>query len=494
MLSEILLILISTLWFDQVKGQSDLYENCGIILNSPRVSLSTSPITWPWLVSLGYYTGQTWEHQCGGSLIDSEHILTAAHCIEVLNLSANKKWIFRLGIYNLDERSDTKRELLKTTVHPKYQSGVAYFDVAIVQIEKVVFSPSISPICLPNGPSKNLNKYQGLSATLAGWGIFNSSLVGSQNLITGHFTILNYRRCNITHLNDRTFAERTRAYLPNLFQLSVLCANNPATRQSSCSGDSGGPLFIIDHNSERNSYMQVGIVSGSVAGSNECGKSDIPGVFARIDHPEIFDFIKGNTEGLKTTTLSRSTDWFPFDDEIMDGINLLSQVNFECPDGALVNSLKVEEQFGEFRYNFNCLQRAVKPFDLVSNDVSNPWSTLHEDNTQSLQFLVMQKVDCSEHGALRSLRLESIYAEQKFRYAYNCAMPSDQSVECLECLSKSSQGISTFAKFSDLKTLMIDCGTSDQVLSKFQLIRNGNIHYDYTCCKFKECELGEILK
>ena len=72
-------------------------------------------------------------------------------------------------------------------------------------------------------------------------------------------------------------------------------------------GDSGGPLFIFNTATER--YFQVGIVSGGVG---ECGTDRLPGVFTRVDNPEILDFININA-GLQPTVTGKkfSRDVWP---------------------------------------------------------------------------------------------------------------------------------------------------------------------------------------
>jgi len=53
---------------------------------------------WPWLVKILRFDPKTntYKHRCGGTLIDAEWVLTAAHC---LAFKLDGKYIMRLGRY-----------------------------------------------------------------------------------------------------------------------------------------------------------------------------------------------------------------------------------------------------------------------------------------------------------------------------------------------------------------------------------------------------------
>jgi len=51
-----------------------------------------------------------------------------------------------------------------------------------------------------------------------------------------------------------------KEYIPELFTPNVLCASSVVLFQSTCKGDSGGPLMIFDSESE--TYFQIGAVAG----------------------------------------------------------------------------------------------------------------------------------------------------------------------------------------------------------------------------------------
>ena len=71
----------------------------------------------------------------------------------------------------------------------------------------------------------------------------------------------------------------------------LMCAGSSATIQGSCKGDSGGPLVIFNTPNYR--YIQVGVVVGGLI--QDCGSKESrhhPGIYTRLDHPEIMNFLE----------------------------------------------------------------------------------------------------------------------------------------------------------------------------------------------------------
>jgi hypothetical protein len=61
-------------------------------------------------------------------------------------------------------------DILEKLVHPKYDGVSAYYDVAILTTKEMTFTRAISPICLPEDVSYDVNKYDNDLAELIGWG------------------------------------------------------------------------------------------------------------------------------------------------------------------------------------------------------------------------------------------------------------------------------------------------------------------------------------
>ena len=71
-----------------------------------------------------------------------------------------------------------------------------------------------------------------------------------------------------------------------------LCAGEENGNVGPCPGDAGGPLTYYNSQADPPFYMLIGVLHGSVDHCVDQKKADAPAIFARVDHPEIFDFIK----------------------------------------------------------------------------------------------------------------------------------------------------------------------------------------------------------
>lgn len=187
----------------------------------------------PFMVSLRWNNG----HSCGGTIINENWILTAAHCIG----SDPEGCSVQYGESVLDRASTNVVKAAAFYPHEGYDPSNQYIhDIALVKLEEPM---SINlhdfKVRLPISGSYFAT---GTPAVLAGWGLNATGGVVMPILQKVDLQVFSAFDCGQLH--------RSKVHYTNI------CGGIPEGGKGQCSGDSGGPLLVDG--------VQVGIVSWSV--------------------------------------------------------------------------------------------------------------------------------------------------------------------------------------------------------------------------------------
>merc|ERR1712142_1056501 len=281
--------------------------NCGLAerfeikSNGNRVigAKPTEVHEYPWMV-LFWFIPQDKQH-CGGSLINKEWVLTAAHCWQhpvKKDYENPGDFVLYLGEHDLNTENGArtdKKTLVHTRIayienHPKWNKvPITIYDFSLVKmVDPVDFSvhPHIRPICLP---TSTLNTYEGYKATVSGWGRIDKydKTLYSEKLLEADVDVISNKQCR------KMFAPLISKYeIAEKFiriEKSSLCAFTPG--KDACQGDSGGPLVTAGPGNNGvepgQNYELIGVVSSSA----NC--DEWPGVYARVT--DQLDWIKKTT-------------------------------------------------------------------------------------------------------------------------------------------------------------------------------------------------------
>ncbi|ELR52711.1 Serine protease 42, partial [Bos mutus] len=206
---------------------------------------------WPWQVSLQVNQ----KHICGGSLIGSRWVLTAAHCI-----FGHVEYTVKMGITQLQQTSTmaVTVPVQDIVIHKHFNPiGIIENDIALALLAfPVNFSASIQPVCLPE---KAFMVQAGTECWVTGWGKVKEEDVpqaSTQELQEAELNILRYETCN------EVLSEKLESQF-DVVKEGTVCAISSKGKDA-CQGDSGGPL-VCEFN---NSWVQVGIVSWGIG----CGR------------------------------------------------------------------------------------------------------------------------------------------------------------------------------------------------------------------------------
>ncbi|KAL7554642.1 hypothetical protein ACHAWF_018553 [Thalassiosira exigua] len=198
-------------------------------------------------------------HFCGGALIASNAVLTAAHCMD-------SRSIDEVGVrIGSDSRySGTRYSIKSGHMHSDYKDSTSEYDMYIIILDGEVDIRTVKPVKVNPSP---FWPQPGQSAVTMGWG---TTVAGSTSFLP---STLRSVEVDVISNEDCEDAERNGEDYKGMVYDDMVCTSTSG--KDACQGDSGGPLVIESSDGDPANDVLFGLVSWGI------GCAFLPGVFAR---------------------------------------------------------------------------------------------------------------------------------------------------------------------------------------------------------------------
>lgn len=229
-----------TPYYEPQANIDSLTDTCGI--RDVRLPPSSGLISggrkairgqFPWLAA--YFHND--QFICGGSLVSTRLVVTAAHCIQDKNSNVAKKpedSIFYVGKSNIDSLLKESHYVVSVTqqliVHPDWSSTSQQYDsdIAIaVLVKTVTFNKFVKPICIWRETS-SYRDIVGQYGTVGGWGKTEFDAIHTSEPLFAAVPVVDGETCLLSDRNLAIIASKR-----------TFCAGGVTANGGPCLGDSG---------------------------------------------------------------------------------------------------------------------------------------------------------------------------------------------------------------------------------------------------------------
>nr|AAF74732.1 trypsin precursor AiT6 [Agrotis ipsilon] len=226
-----------------------------------------SPTTidqYPYMSNMQYGLWSIWWFQaCGGSLLTTNSVLSAAHCYFG---DVPSEWRVLLGT-SFASSGGSLHTVSQLVLHAGYSPATLDNDVAIVRLaQPAVYSNVIQPARIPGS---NYDLPDNTLLTTVGWGSLTSGGSYPEQLQHVDINAINQHLCaaRYAYLKTQPGYQNWPDITDNMLCAGILDVGG----KDACQGDSGGPLA---HNGD--------IIVGVVSWGFQCADAYYPGVNARV--------------------------------------------------------------------------------------------------------------------------------------------------------------------------------------------------------------------
>uniref|UniRef100_A0A671MTH1 Tissue-type plasminogen activator-like n=1 Tax=Sinocyclocheilus anshuiensis TaxID=1608454 RepID=A0A671MTH1_9TELE len=221
----------------------------------------------PWQAAITVYLprAKSYNFLCGGVLIDSCWILSAAHCFQERFDEKRLRVVLGRTFRLQNSSSEQIFDVEKYWIHEQYDDETYDNDIALLKLKSefgicALHSPEVLPACLPE---PNLALPDWTECEISGYGKEEEfSPFYSERIKRGLVRLWPQEQCVPEKLSGRLVT-------PNM-----VCAGDTRGLDDACKGDSGGPLVC-----PKNGRMTL---MGLISWGDGCGKKDTPGVYTRV--------------------------------------------------------------------------------------------------------------------------------------------------------------------------------------------------------------------